>query len=230
MTNHYHAVVETPEANLSKGDLEKSPPYTLLKSSTETSGSTMQPALKDCSREEYLAFDEAAELKHEFFQGEVFAMTGGTFNHAAISLNISSFLADRLRGKPCRPMNSDMRLHSPSGLDTYPDVSVFCGQPELTDRQRTLLNPVAVIEVLSPSTRSCDRGDKFTLYRSIVSLQDYLLVDSEQAFLEHFRRTSEGGWILHEYRDLSEAVSIKSIDESLPLSVIYENIEFDGAS
>jgi len=190
----------------------------------------MQQALKDCSREEYLAFDEGAELKHEFFQGEVFAMTGGPFNHAAVALNISAFLAERLRGKRCRPMNSDMRLHTPSGLDTYPDVSVFCGQPQLTDRQCTLLNPVVIVEVLSPTARSYDRGDKFTLYRSIASLRDYLLVDSEQTFVEHFRRTDQGEWILHEYRGFSEVAPIHSIGERLPLSVMYENIQFEEMS
>ncbi|MCP4379637.1 MAG: Uma2 family endonuclease [bacterium] len=187
----------------------------------------MQRALTSCSRKEYLRLDEQGDGKHEFFGGEVFAMTGGSFNHAAIGLNISSSLAQSLHGGPCRPMNSDMRVHTPSGLDTYPDVSVFCGEPELSDRQKTLLNPVVIIEVLSPTIRNYDRGDKFFLYRTIVTLQDYLLVDADQALVEHFRRLDSGEWLLHEYRDISDEVTLVSIDATLMLTVIYESIAFE---
>lgn len=89
-------------------------------------------------------------------------------------------------------------MHTPSGLDTYPDVSVFCGEPNLTDHQQTLLNPVVIIEVLSPTTRNHDRGDQFVLYRTLPTLHDYLLVDSEQVLAEHFRRLDSGEWLLHE--------------------------------
>ena len=151
-------------------------------------------------------------------------MTGGSFKHAAIGLNIATSLTTSLRGGPCRPMNSDMRLHTPAGLDTYPGVSVFCGEPELTDQQKTLLNPVVIVEVLSPTTRSYDRGDKFVLYRSIPSLQDYLLVDSEQVLVEHFRRLENGEWLLHEYRLISESIFLTSIDTTVTLTAIYEGI------
>ena len=111
------------------------------------------------TRDQYLAFDAESEEKHEFYDGQIFAMSGGSFNHAAIGLNVATELHNQLRGKPCQPMNSDMRVHTPSGLDTYPDISVFCDEPELTDNDRTLHNPVAIVEVLSPSTRSYDRGE-----------------------------------------------------------------------
>jgi len=178
------------------------------------------------SREEYLALEQQSDLKHEFFQGEIFAMSGGTFNHAAISGNIHTSLQVKLRGRSCRPMNSDMRVHTPAGLDTYPDISIYCGAPELSDNQCALLNPVAIIEVLSSSTRSYDRGDKFALYRSIPVLLDYVLVDSEQVLVEHFRRTDENEWILHEYRDLRENLYLQSIEDSLSLAEMYEAIEF----
>jgi len=184
----------------------------------------MQQALAHCSRDEYLRLDQGKEAKHEFFQGEVFAMGGETFNHAAIGLNIATMLAASLRGGPCRPMNSDMRVHTPGGLDTYPDVSVFCGEPELTDQQRTLLNPVVIVEVLSPTTRSYDRGDKFALYRAIPGLQDYLLVDSEQRLVEHYRRLVGGEWLLHEYRDSDDEVVLGCRGTVLSLAVMYAGV------
>ena len=155
-------------------------------------------------------------------------MSGGSFKHAAISGNSFPALRSRLRDKPCTAMNSDMRVHTPAGLDTYPDVSVFRGGPELSDQQRTLLNPVLIIEVLSPSTRTYDRGDKFALYRSIPSLRDYLLIDSEKAALEHFRRDNNGEWILHEYSAMEDVIPLPAIDVELPVRDIYEGVVFEG--
>jgi len=186
----------------------------------------MQTVTKKYSREEYLALEEISNEKHEFYQGEIFAMVGGTFHHAKISGNVFSILNVKLRGKFCQPTNSDMCIGTPSGLLTYPDTSIFCGQPELSDNQRVLLNPVMIVEVLSPSTRHYDRGNKFTLYRSILTFRDYLLVDSEKVYIEHFRKIENNEWILHEYTDLSEKIYFNSIDESLELKEIYENIEF----
>ncbi len=178
------------------------------------------------SREDYLKLDAQSNIRHEFYQGEIFAMTGGTFNHAKVSLNISTCLQTQLHGKPCQPMNSDMRVQTPSGLDTYPDISIYCGQPELDDKQHTLLNPVVIIEVLSPSTRNDDRGKKFTLYRSIPCLQDYILVEPEQYLVEHFRKIDHGDWVFHEYLQISDQVQITAIDQPLSLSDIYEGIVF----
>jgi Uma2 family endonuclease len=189
----------------------------------------MQNALKQIYyREDYLAFEEQSDIKHEFFRGEIFAMAGGSFNHAKISSNIVIELGQKLRGKSCTPMGSDMRIHTPSGLDTYPDVSIFCGKPELQDNKRTLLNPIVIFEVLSPSTRSYDRGSKFTLYRSIPSLQDYILVDSETILIEHYRRAHNNEWILHEYRNITENIYITAIEDSLSLNAIYEQIDFSN--
>lgn len=178
------------------------------------------------TRDEYLALEAQSDIKHEFFQGEIFAMSGGTYHHADIAGNIYAHLKTKLRGRPCRPMNSDMRIHTPSGLDTYPDVSVFCGQPELQDAQRSLLNPAMIVEVLSPSTRTYDRGDKFALYRAIPTLQDYLLVDSEQVLVEHYRRSADNEWILREYRGMEDNVMLTAIEETLSLEIIYEGIEW----
>ncbi len=180
----------------------------------------------DMSRAEYLALEQQSVLKHEFYQGEIFAMSGGTFNHAAIAGNLYASLKIKLRGRPCQPMNSDMRIHTPSGLDTYPDISVYCGEPELTDNQCSLLNPVVIIEVLSPTTRSYDRGDKLSLYRSIPLLLDYVLVDSEQICVEHYRRIENNEWLLHEYKEQQESLYLQSIEDHLSLADMYEAIEF----
>lgn len=182
------------------------------------------------SREDYLKLEEVSPEKHEFYQGQVFAMAGGTFQHARIGLNVTTELAVRLRGKPCQPMNSDMRITTPSGLNTYPDASVYCGQPELTDSNKTLLNPVLIVEVLSPSTRSYDRGDKFHHYRSIPSLSDYLLIDSETVLVEHYQRMGAYEWNLHEYRRLTDILNLDSIKELLTVSVFYEGVEWLGSS
>jgi Uma2 family endonuclease len=187
----------------------------------------MQTAPKqNYGREEYLALEQLTDVKHEFFHGAIFAMAGGTFNHAKITINIAIELGNKLRGKNCTLLGSDMRVHTPSGLDTYPDISVFCGKPELQDNQRTLLNPSIVIEVLSPSTRNYDRGTKFVLYRAIPCLQDYLLVDSEDISVEHYRRLNSYEWILHDYQDITDQIPLTTLEELLSLRVIYEQIEF----
>lgn len=178
-------------------------------------------------REDYLAFDDTAEMKHEFYQGEIFAMAGGTFNHAKISGQTFSTLSVKLRGKSCGVMNSDLRLSTPSGLDTYPDLSAFCGKPILTDNQRTLLNSVMIIEVLSPSTRRYDQSDKFTLYRSIPTFSDYLLVDSEKIYVQHFHKVGNYEWLLHEYFELTDNIYLSSLSESISLVEMYEGVTFD---
>ncbi|MDM8546689.1 Uma2 family endonuclease [Candidatus Venteria ishoeyi] len=187
----------------------------------------MQQAIKqNTTRENYLAWEEQSNHKHEFFQGEIFAMSGGSFNHARLSVNILSSLSQSLRGKPCQPMNSDMRIQTPTGLDTYPDVSVFCGEPELSDQQRTLLNPVVIFEILSPSTRDYDRGDKFASYRSITTLHDYILVDSENIRVEHFRRADNKEWVLHEYNETKSSLFLPIMNTDLTLLEIYQGIVF----
>ncbi len=186
---------------------------------------TPQPRV---TREEYLALEERSDTRHQFYAGEVFAMTGGTFRHAAIAGNVYLALGTRLHGRPCRPMNSDMRVHTPSGLDTYPDVSLLCGEPELADDQRTLLNPVALFEVLSPSTAGFDRGDKFLHYRSIPGLRDYVLVDSERVRVEHFRRgDADGEWVLREYTDPEAGVDLAATGSRLPLAEVYGGIALE---
>lgn len=115
-----------------------------------------------------------------------------------------------------------MRVHIPSGLDTYPDVSVYCEQPEFTDKQTTLLNPVLLVEVLSPSTRDDDRSSKFAHYRSIPSLQDYLLGDPEVVAVEHFQRLKRDEWLLRVYSQTTAVIVLASLEMSLAVAEFYE--------
>lgn len=184
-------------------------------------------ALEDhYTREEYLAYDDASSEKHQFYNGEIFAMSGGSFNHSRISTNAIFQLQASLSKTPCETMNSDMRVATPSGLNTYPDASVYCGDPELTDNNHTLLNPSLIIEVLSPSTRNYDQGDKFTHYRSIASLQDYLLVESQSVQISHYQRQGEHEWLLREYQSLEDTLCLGSLQIQMTVASFYERVKF----
>lgn len=176
------------------------------------------------SREDYLSLEKQGELKHEYYAGQVFAMAGGTFRHARVAGNIYTSLAIALRGKSCQPMNSDMRVHTPSGLDTYPDVSVYCGEPELIDNERTLLNPLVIIEVLSPSTCDYDRGGKFAHYRSISGLQDYLLVDPDSVLVEHYHRLGRDEWHLQVHSNPTNVLSLAVLGVKLSIQELYAGL------
>src|SRR5712692_10164216 len=137
-----------------------------------------EPMKQRVTPEEYLARERDAEHKSEYFDGEIFAMAGGSPQHSAIIFNVNGLLFPQLRGGPCRGFNSDMRVKvSETGLYTYPDLVVLCGEPQFDDEhQDTLLNPTLIVEVLSPTTKAYARGDKFSHYRWLESLQEYLLV------------------------------------------------------
>jgi Uma2 family endonuclease len=150
--------------------------------------------------QEYLAWEQDQPTKHEYLDGEIVAMAGASANHNQIVANVLGELRAVLREKPCRVFASDMRLKVPeTSLYTYPDASVVCDRPEYEDEKCvTLLNPRVIVEVLSERTESYDRGKKFRYYRSIPSFQDYLLVAQDDAWVEHYVRTADGGWMLHD--------------------------------
>ena len=145
--------------------------------------------------EEYLAMEEAATEKHEYYKGEIFAMSGAKLPHNIISRNLLIGLGIKLNGKKCQPFGSDQRIHiEVNTLFTYPDISIICGAPEtLNNDDLNVLNPAVIIEVLSPSTRNYDRGEKFKLYRDILTLKEYILVDSESIHIEIMHQTT-GNW------------------------------------
>lgn len=150
------------------------------------------------SEQEYLAYERAAEERHEYADGEIFAMSGGTWEHSLIASNITGELRAALLERRCTVHGSDMRIHIPStGRYTYADALVVCDRPVFTDEARdTLENPTVIVEVLSDSTERYDRGDKFEQYQTIASLKDYVLVSQKKVRVEHFRKQPDGTWVL----------------------------------
>ena len=182
--------------------------------------------------EEYLERERQAEYKSEYYNGEIFAMSGGTRNHSLLTSNFIGVLNATLRGTGGLVFTNDLRIHIPAvGLYTYPDVSVVCGEEELLDdHQDILLNPVLLVEVLSPSTESYDRGQKFVFYRSIPSLKEYALVSQRQKLVEVFRKNEENLWVLHETDEARGTVDLASVGCALQLDDLYANVTFEDLS
>jgi Uma2 family endonuclease len=179
------------------------------------------------TEEQYLALERAAEFKSEYFDGEMFAMSGGSMQHSRLQQNLTTELSIALRGGRCEAFGSDLRVRVSSRMYTYPDVSVVCGKPLLADDQQdVLLNPVAVFEVLSPSTEKYDRGLKLQRYRTITTLQDYILVNQSEIRIEQYTRQENNLWILRDYEGLEKELTIASIAVSLPMRRIYDRVEF----
>ena len=174
--------------------------------------------------EQYLEIERRAETKSEYFNGEMFAMSGARFPHVVITVNASRELGNQLRRSPCRPLSNDMRVRvSPAGLYTYPDISVVCGDPQFLDENLdTLLNPTVIVEVLSESTEAYDRGQKFELYRSLESLSEYLLISSRRISAELFTRQADGRWMLTAKTSLEDTIELQSIGCRLALADLYE--------
>lgn len=185
------------------------------------------PSHKGVSIEEYLELEANSDTKHEYYDGEIFAMAGETIEHNKICENTYGELYLKLKGKNCRPYVNDLRIAvKRDKLYTYPDISVFCGELQKTDDKfDTATNPTVIIEVLSDSTKDYDRGSKFKFYRNIDQLQDYLLIDATGIVgVEHFSKNQNGLWVLKEYKELEEMLYIQSIDTSLVLSDIYASV------
>lgn len=175
--------------------------------------------------EEYLEWEKAGRDKHEFYQGEVFAMAGANRRHNLIATNLMRDIATALRRDPCQPYGSDMRIHIPeNSLFTYPDLTIICGEPiSSVHDEDSFIHPVVIIEILSPSTRNYDRGEKFRLYQDIPTLKEYIMVDMESVQIEVFRLNEENRWVLQRYQALSDQVFIAAVNVLLPISSIYEN-------
>lgn len=180
----------------------------------------------------YLAYEREAATKSEYYAGEIFALAGASKNHSAIVPNLSYLLVGQLKGRPCTVFSNDMRVKvSATGLYTYPDVAVVCGQSRFDDEQEdTLLNPTVIIEVLSRSTEAYDRGEKFAHYRTLESLQDYLLIAQDIARIGHFTRQPDGAWLFAESSGPDAVVHIPSIQCRLSLAEVYDKIELTSPS
>lgn len=187
---------------------------------------TAQPQ-KYFTPQEYLELERAAEYKSEYYQGEIFAMAGASRNHNRITENLSIDIGFFLKGKSCRSYSSDFRTHIPAnGLYTYPDLLVVCGKEEYVDGEfDTLLNPTIIIEVLSESTADYDQGGKFGLYRSIPTLEEYVVIDSRSIKSVVWRK-ERGTWLLAtETKDLESSIELATIGLTLPLRVIYDQTQ-----
>ena len=177
---------------------------------------------------EYLQFERKAEARHEFFAGEIFAMSGGTPRHALIQTNLLAVLWNALKGKPCTVYNNDLRiLVDKTGLYTYPDASIICGPLEFpADDDDVVLNPTVIFEVLSDSTEAYDRGRKFGHYRQIESLQEYVLISQKEPLIETHRRNSDQTWTMTESGSLSASMTLASLGLTIPLAEIYDKVDF----
>jgi Uma2 family endonuclease len=179
--------------------------------------------------EEYLALERKAKYKSEYSNGFITAMSGASREHNLIAGNIHAVVWIQLADRPCEVYQGDMRVRtSPTGLYTYPDVVAFCGEPQFLDEEvDTLLNPTLIVEVLSPSTREYDRGDKFEQYQTIESLREYVLVSQDEVLVEHFVRQGQE-WVRSEIRDMTETLVLESIGCAVPLRQIYQKVKFPG--
>ena len=178
--------------------------------------------------EQYLEIERKAEFKSEYYNGEMFAMSGAKLPHNLIKMNVGAEFRQQLRSRPCRVVSSDQRvLVAPTGLYTYPDVVVVCGEPRLLDGELdTLMNPTVIVEVLSPTTELYDRGRKFAQYRTIESLRAYLMVASELIGAELYTRQPDNLWKLTaEASRLEDTFEIESIGCRLKMADIYEKVE-----
>ena len=179
---------------------------------------------------EYLELERSAEYKSEFFHGEMFARSGGSIGHAAIGGNIYHALRNLLKGTNCKPYNSDICIVvDPKAHYAFPDVSIVCGDPKRTeDALDGVLNPVALFEVLSPTTERHDRGARFRSYQTMVSLREYFLVSQDKALVERFERQSDAKWILSYHEGLEATVLIASVPCELALRDVFEDIVFES--
>jgi Uma2 family endonuclease len=181
--------------------------------------------------EEYIEFEVNSEERHEYINGEILRVTGGTPNHNQIALNLSGTLNFALKRQPYRVFVTDQRLWIPrKGIYTYPDVMVVRGELQLQEGRRdTITNPLLIAEVLSKSTRSYDKDAKFAAYRTIPSFQEYLLIDQDTLHIEKYFRAEQKRWIFSEYDNVDETIYLNSISFQMLVEDIYDKVEFESA-
>lgn len=195
---------------------------------TETREPVSAYGKKKLTIEEYLAFERESGLKHEYYKGEIFVMSGAGTRNNIIFSNLFIELGLKLKGKSCIPFGSDMRIHIPENtLFTYPDISVFCNNDIQIKEEDYSIGPTVIFEILSPSTQHYDRGGKFKLYRDIPTLKEFILVDTESISVEVFRLNATNHWELEEYKVVADNLYISALEISIPLSIIYHNTKLN---
>ena len=178
--------------------------------------------------EEYLTLERASEDKSQYYRGEIFAMPGGTKRHNVMGANVIGSLVAQLRNRPCRVYSGDMKIMvEATGLVTYPDAVVACEEDRLYDQEEdVLLNPTVLVEVLSPSTESYDRGKKSEHYRKIESLKEYVLIAQDRIHIERLTRQPNGQWTLSEVDQAGQSLHLESIDCTLKVDDVYAKVLF----
>jgi Uma2 family endonuclease len=180
--------------------------------------------------EQYLAIEREAPYKSEYFNGEMFAMSGVRKGHDLIAGNVHGALWTNFRSRSCVVHSSDMRVRTAAKHFCYPDTSAVCGEPQYLDEEvDALLNPNLIVEVLSPSTEAFDRGRKFELYQSIPSFTEYLLLASDRIHGDLFVRQASGLWLLRSFGELEDVLTLESVGCRLKLADLYEKVAFDAA-
>jgi Uma2 family endonuclease len=187
-----------------------------------------QLAKKFISSGEYFAMEEAAEYKNEYYQGEIFAMSGASFNHNVISGNTFAMLHYLLGDSDCIVFGSDMKIEvDKESHYTYPDVSIVCGEIEFVENRNDIItNPLVIFEILSESTKDYDRGSKFTAYRNIASLKDYILIDQYTCHVEYFYKNNMEQWTLREFKHMDDVFKVHSVAVELSLKKIYNRVKW----
>lgn len=180
------------------------------------------------SVEEYLELDrKSLDVRYEYIDGIVTMLAGGTTNHSRISINVTSLLQAALRGSSCEVFNSDLRVSISNTRYLLPDASISCDPEDLTGENDIIYSPRVIVEVLSPSTEATDRGKKFRYYQSCSSIQEYVLISTQEQAIDVYRRASDNLWTLHPFGPGDEVV-LKSINVSIPLEAFYENVTLPG--
>ena len=177
--------------------------------------------------QEYLALERKSETRNEYYNGEIFAMAGASREHNLTVANLLRDIGNQLEDRPCETYMNDMRVWiEATGLYTYPDVVVVCGEPRFQNREvDTLLNPAVIVEVLSPTTEAYDRGDKFRHYRRIDSLREFVLISQDRMMVERYTRQGKD-WVLSDMTDPDQVLKLESIGCQIPLGRIYAKIKF----
>lgn len=195
---------------------------------------TLPAAKTRITPEEYLKQESGAQAKHEYHAGEVLAMSGGTYWHSRIVANLIGEARQRLKGSPCFVLESNMRVRlAQDDRYVYPDASILCEQPRFDPRDTnltTIINPKVILEVLSDSTEAYDRGTKFSAYRNLESLDEYVLVSQNKPLIETFVRQSESTWLFAAWHGLEAVATLRAAHIELPLSEVYSGVTWDEAS
>ena len=180
------------------------------------------------THEEFLEHEVHSNFRHEYKQGRVEMMAGGSHNHSQIITKAVRLLDTSLDGRDCYVNSEAMLVHIKSAnMSTYPDTMVICGKPNFLDRRKNIVtNPIVIVEVVSPSTENYDRNEKFRAYQQLPSLKEYLLISQNEPLVEVFSRTDSGSWIRTEYRGLESSVKLESIGVEIPLNKLYEKVDW----